>query len=141
MGMYTGLRFKGVVKEEFRDNFEMIALDGEWKNHSDKHISRFGLYDRASFIPCGLLAYMPEEWDENDEFEQYYNNETGYWVFQCSLKNYNATIERFLEILPYFIDSVEYCEYYYEEWAYSHKYELIRGDMKLTNREFIYYAE
>ena len=31
MGMYTGLRFKGTVKKEFRDSFEDIAMNGNWK--------------------------------------------------------------------------------------------------------------
>ncbi len=30
MGMYTGIRFKGYVKSKFRDDFEKIALNGEW---------------------------------------------------------------------------------------------------------------
>ena len=32
MGVYTGIRFKGYVKSNFRDDFEKIALNGEWEN-------------------------------------------------------------------------------------------------------------
>ena len=35
MGMYTGIRFKGYVKSNFRDDFEKIALNGESKNYSN----------------------------------------------------------------------------------------------------------
>lgn len=36
MGMYTGLRFKGIVKEKFRKDFEDIALYGDWENSNNK---------------------------------------------------------------------------------------------------------
>jgi hypothetical protein len=67
MGMYTGLRFKGTVKENFREEFENIALTGEWENAIDEKIKNFSNVSRASFIPCGVLNYMPSSWeDEND---------------------------------------------------------------------------
>lgn len=151
MGMYTGLRFKGTVKKEFRDTFEDIALNGSWEDSDDREFWMFGSNNwRASFIPCGSLCYMPNSWEkyENDEywngiatdgFGRTYNKETGYWTFQCSLKNYEDTIEEFLELLPYFIESVEHVEVFYEEWDYSTKYELVGGKMIETNDMFIRY--
>lgn len=35
MGLYTSLRFKGVVKENFRSEFEKIAMRGEWNESAD----------------------------------------------------------------------------------------------------------
>ena len=63
MGMYTGLRFKGTVKEEFRNEFEGIALEGNWEESNSDVFKQFGSVSRASFIPCGALAYMPDEWE------------------------------------------------------------------------------
>lgn len=37
------------------------------------------------------------------------------------------------------VDSVEFCEYYYEEWDSSIKYELKHGTMIKTDDEFIEY--
>ena len=62
MGMYTGLRFKGIVKEEFRNEFENIALRGDWEESENEVFKEFGNVSRAGFIPCGALAYMPDEW-------------------------------------------------------------------------------
>ena len=149
MGMYTGLRFKGIVKKQFRDEFEPIALRGCWEEAKDKKISNFANCSRASFIPCGALCYMPDEWEEweddnkrkaSDGFERTYNKESGVWTFQCSLKDYEDTIEDFLSLVPYFIESVEHCEVFYEGWVYSERYELIENTMVLTNDQFIKYG-
>jgi hypothetical protein len=140
MGMYTGLRFKGIVKKEFRKDFKDIAMNGEWGNSKDIRFADFGKVSRASFIPCGALAYMPNEWENTDGFERTYNEESGFWSFQCSLKNYNDTIEEFLALVPYFIESVEHCEVFYEEWIYSEKYEMVGNIIVLTNDKFIQYG-
>ena len=150
MGMYTGLRFKGVVKKEFRNNFENIAMNGAWEDSNDEVFKGFSKISRASFIPCGALSYMPDEWETEpfdeyrngkptDGFDRTYNRETGRWTFQCSLKNYNDTIENFLEIVPYFIEEVEHAEVFYEEWRYSERYELVDGKMLMTDDKFIEY--
>ena len=147
MGAYTGLRFKGIVKKQFRGEFAPIALNGCWEDAKDKKINNFANCSRASFIPCGALNYMPDEWekweDENrkatDGFERTYNKESGVWTFQCSLKDYENTIEEFLALVPYFIESIEHCEVFYEEWIYSVKYELIENAIVLTNSKFIKY--
>lgn len=140
MGMYTGLRFKGIVKEEFRKDFTAIAMNGEWGDSKDKRLAGFGDVSRASFIPCGALAYMPDSWDDKDKIEKSYDVKTGYWTFQCSLKNYEDTIELFFALAPYFMESIEYCEVYYEEWTFSVKYELINGIMRITNDKFAKYG-
>lgn len=145
MGMYTGLRFKGIVKEQFRDEFKDIALKGEWEKAKDIKLNNFSNIDRAFLIPNGSLAYMPGDWEEidrsaTDGFVRKYDKNTGYWSFQCSLKNYEGTIEEFFKLVPYFIDSVEHAEVYYEEWAYSKKYELRDGVMIRTDNCFIQYG-
>ena len=150
MGMYTGLRFKGIVKEEFRNDFEDIALCGDWSESNDEVLRRFGNVSRASFIPCGTLCYMPSKWEvgfingvyyeiPTDGFERTYDKNTGRWTFQCSLKNYDYTIEEFMKIVPYFIEEVEHAEVFYEEWSHSEKLELVNGEMVVTNSHFIKY--
>ena len=114
MGMYTGLRFKGTVKKEFRDKFEDIAMYGNWEESNDIVFSTFGENYRAQFIPRGTLCYMPKEWEiesidgkytiDTDGFNRTYDKETGRWSFQCSLKNYERTIEDFLDMVPYFVE-------------------------------------
>ena len=90
---------------------------------------------------------MPNEWEniiEGDgklEFDKRYNKETGFWCFQCSLKNYDDTIEEFFKILPYFIESADYIEVLYEEWEYSSKYELLNNEVQLTNEKFVCYSD
>lgn len=157
MGMYTGIRFKGYVKPEFREEFEDIAINGEWRDSNNSILASFGDFDRSSFIPCGSLSYMPDEWEEYDDsykiysrewfdsardtdgFNRTWDKETGYWTFQCSLKNYESEIEAWFEIVPHFIEKVEHLEYFYEEWEFSSKYELIDNELVCTNPEFIQY--
>lgn len=150
MGMYTGLRFKGTIKKEFRNEFEDIALSGDWEESNNEVFKGFGGVSRARFIPCGALAYMPDEWETEpydkyhngtptDGFDRTYDKESGRWTFQCSLKNYENTIEEFLSIVPYFIEEVEHAEVYYEEWRYSKRYKLINGEMLMTDDKFVDY--
>ena len=150
MGMYTGLRFKGIVKEEFRNGFECIALNGEWEEFDDEVFKDFADFSRSRFIPLGILSYMPDEWETEpydeylngtptDGFDRAYDKSSGRWTFQCSLKNYNGTIEEFFNIVPYFIEEVEHAEVLHEEWRYSEKYELIDGMMVMTNDKFVDY--
>lgn len=144
MGDYTGIRFKGYVKEKFRDAFEVIALEGDWDKFDDCVFNRFSKVSRSSFIPCGSLSYMPDEWGDNDEdtdgFERTWNKDTGYWTFQCSLKNYEKTIEKWFEIIPYFIEKIEHLEYLFESWTYSKRYDLVNGRIVMTNEKFEKYG-
>lgn len=144
MGMYTGLRFKGYVKEKFRNDFRQIAISGEWEKHNDPVFKQFGEYGRASFIPCGALYYMPSRWEDEinervkaEGFDNSYNEETGYWTFACSLKNYENEIQAFLSIAPYFIESVEHIEVLYEESNESDLYIMI-GDQIVKSGEISY---
>ena len=144
MGDYTGIRFKGYVKEQFRDMFGVIALEGDWGKSNDCVFNRFGAVRRSSFIPCGCLSYMPDEWEvdnqDTDGFQRTWNKETGYWTFQCSLKNYEDTIEKWFEILPYFIEKIEHLEYFFESWTYSKQYDLINNEVVKINDKFEKYG-
>lgn len=117
MGMYTGLRFKVIIKPEFRQIMEEII-------NTDKHFE-WGVYEntpfttewkeysRSSFIPWGCVCYMPDEWGDNIN---QYDKQTGTWQVVCSLKNYSDTIEYFLEnVLAKIIEDFDYIEALYEE--------------------------
>lgn len=142
MGMYTGLRVKVVVKEEYRDMIQKINNGAEWDEFTNEFpfLSNYSKLDRAEFIPCGGLFYMPDNWiigeypneKATDGFERNIDMETGYWSFQCSLKNYNDEIEQFFEeVLSNIIESSEHIEYRYEEWNKSIMYEYKDGNIIL----------
>ena len=148
MGMYTGIRFKGFVKPEFRAEIkEILTLDGVWKNAHSYFLQEFGKISRSDFIPFGGLCYMPDEWEVGewlsgipaDGFDGTYNEETGYWAFQCSLKNYEGEIKFFFNIIPNFIEKIEHLEYFYEEDSFSQQYDLVNGVVKMINPRFIKY--
>lgn len=128
MGDYTGIRLDGVVKKKFRKSFNDIAMRGAWELSTDTIFKEFGKLYRSIFIPCGALYYMP--WDPDDTlFARRYSDETGEWVFQCSLKNYEGEIQAFFNIIPYFMERVV-IEYYYEYWDNSIFYTLVEGKVQ-----------
>lgn len=158
MGPYTGIRFKGFIKPKFKKGFEIIAINGEWEKHVDPIIKSFGNIGESCFIPNGSLSYMPKSWETKpdssveiyskewfesmkptDGFETSYDEKTGYWTFQCSLKNHEDEIESFFEILPHFVESIEHLECFCEDWKYSKKYELKNDKIVKINDKFIKY--
>lgn len=152
MGNYTGLRLKCNVKPEFRAEIgKLMNSTLEWKDFSHPVMQEFGKFYRSEFIPFGALSYMPDSWGGDVKFdkngipvvdsdghlvfnesavERSYNEDTGFWSFQCSLKNYEGEIDFFIDkVIPVLCDSVEFCERYYEEDAYSTFYMLSDGKM------------
>jgi hypothetical protein len=140
MGHYTGLRIRAVVKEELRKHIEILHWDSSWDRmlmyHRDvggdkileNALKAWIERDRCQFIPFGAVAYMPSDWGDN---VREINGKTGVWEFCCSLKNYDKTIEYFLEnLLPLLIESCKWCEKRQEgsEGASTH-YRLVDGKM------------
>ena len=137
MGMYTGIRFEGIVKKEFREQIEgLMQRDEIWSTLNDPKLKEFGkeLGVMSLFIPFGSLFYMPDHWDYNS-FNLYYNEETGYWTFKCSLKNYDNELEKFIDLVPYFIEKVFHFEYLYEEWEESRLYALKNNELVVIKEE------
>lgn len=122
--------------------------DGEWNNCEHEILKEYSKVSRSSFIPFGNLVYMPDCWEgepyyedqpwdckATNGFERYFNKETGLLCFQCSLKNYDDTIEYFLEnIVTKICSKLLHCEVLYEEDEISTLYEL--SDCKLTQKEY-----
>lgn len=138
MGMYTGLRVKVIVKDEYREMINAINNGANWSDFSEQYsfLANYAKQGRAEFIPCGVLCYMPKEWEigkypnttATDGFETSIDMQSGLWTFQCSLKNYNDEIEQFFaEVLPNIINKSIHIEYRYEEMDESEMYEFENG--------------
>lgn len=157
MGMYTGLRFKGIVHKDYYELFDEVVNKGTcWDELIDKFpfIEPYANEGRANMIPHGSLSYMPDDWEEKDgtqneyghdnyvptnNFDTQFNTSTGYLAFQCSLKNYQGEIEKFFEhILPIVLEESHHIEYFYEEWDCSDMYVLEKG---LEERKIEYHDE
>lgn len=137
MGMYTGLRCKVKIKEEYREDIQSV-MDKSWEECKHKELKMFSKDRRSSFIPYGSLCYMPDEWDYDSRFSLYFDVYTGEWNFQCSLKNYDSTIEIFMKLLELIASDVYYLETYYEEDEYSHLYEMKDGKIIDTGKRIKY---
>lgn len=130
MGDYTGLRVDVVLKPEFVPVIEYLMSKEIWYDtdqNSDeprwdavarkfpqfRFLKDWSLVSRAEFIPFGALAYMP--WGDDDP-AWHRRIEGDRWVFQCSLKNYSQTIEKFLEdVLHLMVKEVNEVYHLYEE--------------------------
>lgn len=160
MGMYTGLRCKVIIKDQYRALIEkMMSERLDWKELDSglDFIEVFSRGFRANFIPYGSLSYMPDEWEDTpkkedgsydwidatatDGFNREFNKETGYWSFQCSLKNYENDIEKFMDlILENIAEKIVHLEKYYEEQVYSERYDFIDGKIKCIDTMFNKYG-
>lgn len=138
MGMYTGLRIKVTVKEEYRLMIEDINDGARWRDYviDFPFLSDYSQQGKAEFIPSGMLCYMPNSWEEGkfpnqlptDGFDRNIDMQTGEWTFQCSLKNYNSEIEQFLnEVLVNIIADAKHIEYFYEDYKVSRMFDFIDG--------------
>ncbi|OME54046.1 hypothetical protein BSK59_15810 [Paenibacillus odorifer] len=134
-----------IIKPEYRKEMEYLNSNDvqyEWsKSHID-FMKEYGDYNRATFIPRGGLSYMPDEWEDVSEFNRKFIKETGLWTFQCSLKNYELTIQHFFEnVLNKITQEVIHLEYYYESWENSIFLDLIEGKIVRTEKKGIKYKE
>lgn len=139
MSLYTAIRFRGIVKPEFRDIFEPIALHGKWKESPDDVLRDFGECNRsASYIPCASACII-DRW-QKEPWKTGYSKETGEWVFEVDINTYSLPVCDFEdEIIPYLMESVEHYEVWHELWTedknYTEEYTALEkfenGEMKL----------
>lgn len=143
--MYTGLRVKVIVKREF---IKMInEINNEVSDFCDyvdqfSFLTNFANLKRSELIPSGISAYLPTGWtigdypneQVTDGFERRFNIETGYWAFQCCLKNYDNVIEKFItDVLANIIESSEHIEIKHEEDSESKRFEYVNGKITKVN--------
>ena len=145
MGMYTNLRFKGIIKKEFIEEIQTVMNESEWIKCKHATLLEFSKFSRSDFIPFGSLPYAPSCWEgepydekkpwfcpATDGFETNFDIETGYWSFQCSLKNYENEIEFFINnVVPLVCEEVIHCEKLYEEDAVSEMFTIENGEIKI----------
>ena len=116
MSRYQEIRFRGVVKQEFREEFDLIAIGGRWKESSDKILRAFGnVFWEAQNIPIAArdCSRNVKRWNETP-WERSWDKETGVWQFQIAMNvnSFNFWYHFEEEILPYLMESVEH----YEVW-------------------------
>lgn len=108
MGMYTGLRGKILLNDLGK---RVAASDFNWESFTDiAQLREFAKDGRSAFIPYGAHCYMPSQWGE--AFNCVHN---GVLSFSCSLKNYEGTIEKFIETVVPVIGDAWVLESLYEE--------------------------
>lgn len=120
MSQYMELRFRGIVKEEFREIFEPIAKEGKWKESADSVFTEFGEYDRIStrFRFKNLDSYV-ERWNKHP-WDAFYDKETGLWFFHTQMNMRNDWLDIMDDfediIVPYCIEKVLWWEEWYEDF-------------------------
>lgn len=143
MGSYTGLRCKVKLKEEFVPVVEKLIQTREWSNLSYAFLDEFSTYSRADSIPFAQdRNSMPYLWVSDEELNDWKNRtEEDIWIFQCSLKNYDKTLECFLKnVLSVIAEEAYHIEIYDEDWDSSKFYELINDKIIVSEREGILYT-
>ncbi|MEH2980280.1 MULTISPECIES: hypothetical protein [Bacillati] len=139
--MHTGLRIKVTVKEDFLQMINKINNEESYfTDYIDQFsfLTNFAKLKRSALIPSGVSAYMPTGWEigeypneqATDGFERQFNMDTGFWSFQCCLKNYDNIIEHFLtDVLANIIESSEHIETKHEEDDESELFEYVNGEI------------
>ncbi|PFX43670.1 hypothetical protein COL24_05255 [Bacillus toyonensis] len=137
--MYTGLRVKVTVKKDYlKMIIEINNEESDFSDYVDKYsfLDNFSKLKRSELIPSGTTAYMPTSWEigeypneqATDGFERQFNIETGFWAFQCCLKNYGNVIDHFLtDVLANIIESAEHIETKHEEDDVSKMFDFVNG--------------
>ena len=117
MSLYESLRFKGIVKKEYREIFEPIALEGRWEESKEPGLRDFGDYPEAYRFPMSLPS-MVERW-EKEPWQTSYNKQTGEWIFEAEVNARKISVYDFLyDIVLFYMESAEHIETWDEEWEY-----------------------
>lgn len=135
MSWYKAIRVKCIIKEEFRKDFEPIALHGKWGSSSHPVLRNFGYSDdeddeEAAFIPTHRCNF-PIDWDgcdeEGEEYETKWNPETGEWIFACSVNSIRCSIIRDFadDITPIIVDHFIKYEFWIEPLSDEDSYDPV----------------
>ena len=120
MGMYTGLYFKALIKEEYREMVDSAISDHDWAAIGEKFpiAKEWAKVGRCKFIPWGALCYMPDDFPDPCR-----DMTNGVWEVSCSLKNYEGEIQKFVEeVLKPISQEIYECFSLYEEYGEAGEY-------------------
>ena len=86
MSRYVALRVRGIIKPEFRADFEPIAMHGKWDESPDPLLRNFAesYFPYASRIPCSATP-TGIEWRDKGPWPRTYDPITGEWTFECEV--------------------------------------------------------
>lgn len=115
MGMYTGLRGKITLNEEYAPKIKQ-AMEADIADFWDTVLPEghpFLREGRRNQIPFGAVCYMPEDW--GDGYAELDGNQ---WAICCSLKNYEGEIAIFINLVLPLIAERWDLESLYEEDDY-----------------------
>lgn len=134
--MYTAFKCSVKVKKEYREDIYNVLNVYDWKDCNSKVFKDFSKLDRCDFIPYGSCEWLPNCWFEGLDYG--FDENTGYWSFSCALKNYEKTIEYFIEnVLTEIAEEAYTIETLYECDDASQKYVLSNGVLELSRgREY-----
>lgn len=142
MGMYTAFRFNAKIKEEYAEAINYLMENKghkKWSDVADEFFEYnvfeyFSTYSRANFIPFSDPDGSPDSWKNDEEYKDSFDKETRLWKFQCSLKNYDSTIEFFLDVVARrIVEVVYYVETFYEESEKGSRYDLVNGEFEIVD--------
>ena len=139
--MYTGLRARVKIKPEYREAMyklyhpESDDVDGFWSVLNDDELPNLAEWKkvgRCNAIPCGCLAYMPDDFGEPFGKDGGHGFDGEWWTFSCSLKNYRNEIQTFFDlILKNITEEIDYCQ---------RLYEIYEESTELYSRHWSYYC-
>lgn len=146
MGMYTGVRCKVIVNEEYREELgRLIENNLGWEDSNIVAFKDFSICNGANKFLYEDACYMTYCWHDEDGnptdgFNRDFDINTGLWVFQCDLKNYNNEVGKFFDfVLSEMIDNIIHLEVLREEDEYSKSYIFNYGKITVNNLKFRYY--
>lgn len=139
MGMYTGIRCHVKVKSKYLNTIHRLVNNYQttddwnrspWTGLGYDFTDKFSFIDHCESIPFG--QHVTFIWDDTWR-PSFIDNE---WIFQCSLKNYEKTIESFFDLfLSEIVESIITLEVRYEENKSIDRYDLVNGKIEKVNKE------
>ena len=103
------VRIKCIIREEFRKDFEAVALHGAWHTSSHPALKEFSMDKDASAIPTNHCSF-PTKWDgcdeKGEEYETSWDKESGEWIFACSINRICCSVLRDFDedIIPLIVE-------------------------------------
>ena len=135
MSLYAEIRFKGVVKEEFRAYIEQCVLKRDWLETDDGVFSEYAENRLAENIFCNVESYV-SRWNEIP-FLPEFNKESGEWTFHLQYNTRWDGFDLFDDLLkiviPHCIENIIFCQTWVENETVSQittVYDLVNGRLK-----------